>query len=154
MNTAIRGGALLACIAMSALWPTPLTGQDVTLIVRLVNGKNGKPITDENLNVWVNDATDSQLFRPDRDGVIKLRVASNDVLSFAANIQVTCHPYSSDEHSVRKYPVSEILAHGISDENLCSKKSELRRGQVSSCSTSAPVRYWNGGGFSGPRQRI
>jgi hypothetical protein len=34
---------------MSALWPTPLTGQDVTLIVRLVNGKNGKPITDENL---------------------------------------------------------------------------------------------------------
>jgi hypothetical protein len=122
MHKANQARALLICIAMSALWPTPLLGEDVTVTVRLVNGKNGKPITDENLNVWVNDATGSQLFRPDRDGIIKLRVGSNDVLSFASNIQVTCHTYSRDEHSIRKYRVSEILALGISDENLCSKK--------------------------------
>jgi hypothetical protein len=94
----------------------------VSVDVRLVNGKNGKAITDENLNVWLNDAKDAQLFRPDRDGVIKLRVSGSDVLSFASNIDVTCHPYSSDEHTLRKYRVSEILAHGISDENLCSRK--------------------------------
>ena len=116
---------------MSAFWRTPLNGQEVAVSVRLVNGENGKPITDENLNVWINDAKDSQFFRPDRDGVIKLRVANNDVLSFASNIQVTCHPYSSDEHSLRKYRVNEILAHGISDENLCSKKIrvEARAGE-------------------------
>ena len=144
MNTAIRGG----------VWPTPLTGQDVTITVRLVNGKNGKPITDENLNVWVNDATGAQLFRPDRDGVIKLRVASNDVLSFASNIQVTCHPYSRDERSVRKYPVSEILAHGISDENLCSKKIRVEARVGEFVFYERPVRYWNGGSFSGVRQRV
>ena len=100
----------------------PLFGQDVTVRIRLINGKNGKPITDENLNVWVNDAKGSQLFRPDHDGIIDLRVARMDVLSFASNIEVTCHPYSKDERSQRKYRVSEILEHGISDENLCNRK--------------------------------
>jgi hypothetical protein len=116
---------------LSALWPSPLAGQDLTINVHLVNGKNGKAITDENLNVWVNNANGSQLFRPDGTGVIRLRVADNDVLSFASNIYVTCDPYAKDEHSLRKYPVSEILAHGISDENLCSKKIrvEARAGE-------------------------
>ncbi len=125
--TALR--VLLACVGVSALWPSLLTGQDVTVNVRLVNGRNGKPITDENLNVWVNDAKGSQLFRPDGDGVIKLRVTGIDVLSFASNIQVTCHPYNKEEHSLRKYLVSEILAHGISDENLCSKRIRVEAGK-------------------------
>jgi hypothetical protein len=98
-----------------------LSGQDVTVKIRLVNGKNGKPITDENLNVWFNEEKGSRLFRPDADGIITLRVADNDVLSFAGNIEVTCHPYSRDEHSQRTYRVSEMLAHGISDENLCNR---------------------------------
>lgn len=122
MTRAIQLGVLLACIALSAVWPGRLFGQDVTVRVRLINGKNGKPITDENLNVWVNDAKDSQLFRPDHDGIINLRVARTDVLSFASNIDVTCHPYGKDEHSKRKYRVGEILDHGISDDNRCSKK--------------------------------
>jgi hypothetical protein len=119
MNRAIQVGALVTFIALSM---TPLIGQDVTVTVRLVNGKSGKPITDENLNVWVNDAKDSQLFRPDRDGILTLRVGSDDVLSFASNVEVTCHPYRKDEHSLRRYQVSEILAHGVADENSCSKK--------------------------------
>ena len=96
MNRAIQVGALLIFIGVS---PMPLIGQNVTVTVRLVNGKNGKPVTDENLNVWVNDAKSSQLFRPDGDGIIKLRVGSGDVLSFASNVEVTCHPYRKDEHS-------------------------------------------------------
>lgn len=122
MNGAMRAGVLLTCLATIPLWPRPLVIQDVTVTVRLVNGKNGKAVTDENLNVWVNSEKDSQLFRPDHNGIIKLRVANNDVLAFASNIQVTCHPYSRDERSIRRYDVSEILAHGLSDENLCSKK--------------------------------
>jgi len=113
---------------MAFACPTLLLGQrqNVTIIVRLVNGKNGKPVTDENLNVWINNATDSELFRPDPDGVIKLSVSSNDVLSFASNIQVTCHPYSKEEHSLRKYQVSEILERGITDQNLCGDKVHAR----------------------------
>lgn len=122
MNSAIQTGFLLTCVAMNGFWPTPPTAEDVTVNVRLINGKNGKPITDEKLDVWVNDAKDSQLFRPDGNGLIRLRVVSNDALSFAGNIEVTCHPYSRDEHAQRTFSVNQILAHGISDENLCSKK--------------------------------
>ena len=122
MTRAIQRVVLLACVALSAVSPSCLFGQDVNVRVRLINGKNGKPITDENLNVWVNDARGSQLFRSDHDGIINLGVAGTDFLSFASNIYVTCHPYGKDEHSLRKYRVSEILDHGISDGNLCSKK--------------------------------
>jgi hypothetical protein len=122
MNGAIRAGALLCCVAARAFWPTPVNGQDATVTVRLINGRSGKPVIDENLNVWINSATSSQLFRPNADGAINLQVASGDVLSFASNVQITCHPYSKDEHSLRKYAVGEILAHGISDENFCSKR--------------------------------
>lgn len=131
MTTAIRAGLLLTCVLRCAICATTLHGQSVTVNIRLVNGKNGKPITDENLNVWVNDAKGSQLFRPSEDGIIKLQVANGDVLSFASNLQVTCHPYNKDERSLRRYSVSEILMHGISDENSCSKKIrvEARKGE-------------------------
>jgi hypothetical protein len=46
---------LVTCIVVIVLWPSLLFGQDATIIVRLVNGKNGKPITDENLNVFINN---------------------------------------------------------------------------------------------------
>lgn len=112
----IQAGALLAFVAIGALCPISLHAQEVPITnggsvlgwpisVRLVNGENGKPITDEKLNVFINNATDSQLFRPDERGIIKLTVTINDVLSFASNIQVSCHPNCRDKHSPRKYVV-------------------------------------------------
>ncbi|MHB1960480.1 MAG: hypothetical protein ACYCO5_15820 [Acidobacteriaceae bacterium] len=122
MRKTFHPGTLIAFMALISFWTPLLRGQGAVVTVRLVNGKSGKPVTDENLNVWIDNSTDSQLFRPDRDGVIKLSVPSNGALSFASNIQVTCHPYSKDEHLLRKYQVSEILEHGIADQNLCSTK--------------------------------
>jgi hypothetical protein len=49
-------------------------------------------------------------------------VDRNAAVSFASNIQVTCHAYGPNERQQRQYRVSEILDHGISDENMCSKK--------------------------------
>ncbi len=52
-------------------------------------------------------------------------------VSFASNVEVTSHPYTSNERQLRQYRVSEILDHGASDENLCSTKIrvELRAGE-------------------------
>ncbi len=110
---------LLCSAALTA--QSPQTGQ-VTITVRLVNGKNGHLITDENLNVWIDSSRDAGNFRVDRNGMIRLAVDRDAVVSFASNIQVTCHPYGPKEHQMRRYSVNEILDHGISDENLCSKK--------------------------------
>ena len=80
-NRAIQARILVAFVAVGALCPTSLHAQEAPITngdsvlgwpisIRLVNGKNGKPITDENLNVFINNATDSQLFRPDERGII------------------------------------------------------------------------------------
>ncbi len=143
-NRAIQARILVAFVAVGALCPTSLHAQEAPITngdsvlgwpisIRLVNGKNGKPITDEKLNVFINNATDSQLFRPDERGIIKLTVTINDVLSFASNIQVSCHPYGSDEHSRRKYPVREILEprhdrnHGVVSYSAHEHHSETAR---------------------------
>ncbi len=100
-------------------------------MIRLVNGKNGKPITDENLNVFLNGSSFAESHRADKNGVIRLTVDRNATVSFASNIEVTCHPYTPHERQQRQYRVGEILDHGISDENLCSKKIrvEARAGE-------------------------
>jgi hypothetical protein len=105
-----------------------LLGQNVTIRVRLVNGKTGKPIDGENLKVWFNDSNQSNrlhLLRSDLHGVIKLSVSSDDSLSFASSFAssgfVTCHLYSKEEHYLRRYQVTEILEHGITDYNECSR---------------------------------
>jgi hypothetical protein len=99
-----------------------LSAEDFTITVRLVNGGNGKPITDENLNVFLNGSGFAENYRADKNGTIRLTADHNATVSFASNIDVTCHPYAPGERRQRQYRVSEILDHGISDENLCSKK--------------------------------
>lgn len=125
MAAAVQRTVLLAFVALSALWPMPLNGQSVPITIRLVNGKNGRPISDENLNVWFNENKDSHLFRPDANGIITLQLGSSDVLSLAGNIDVSCHPYNRGEHSLRRYSVSEILKRGVTDENLCNRKIQV-----------------------------
>jgi hypothetical protein len=114
--------AALAYFLVLFVWSPMLSAEDVTITVRLVNGRNGKPITDENLNVFLNGSGFAENYRADKNGTIRLTVDRNATASFASNIDVTCHPYTSNERQQKQYRVSEILDHGISDENLCSKK--------------------------------
>ena len=112
-------------------WSPMLCAEDVTITLRLVNGRNGKPITDENLNVFLNGSGFAESYRADKNGTIRLTVDHNATVSFASNIDVTCHPYTPNERQQRLYRVSEILDHGISDENSCSRKIrvEARAGE-------------------------
>jgi hypothetical protein len=116
--------AVVACCLLFAVLSPTLSAEDVTITIRLVNGKNGKSITDENLNVFLNGSGFAANYRADTNGTIRLTVDRNATLNFASNIDVTCHPYSPNEGK-RQYRVSEILDHGISDENLCSKKTRV-----------------------------
>jgi hypothetical protein len=49
--------------------------QETTITVRLLNGKNGKPITDRNFNVWIGD-TGNVLHDTDSQREIKLDVTN------------------------------------------------------------------------------
>src|ERR1035437_1428322 len=116
---------------VAALLSLSLKAEQVTITVRLVNGKNGHPIADENLNVFLNGSGFAEYHRADKDGTIRLTVDRKDTVAFASNVQVTCHPYAPNETRPRQYKVSDILDHGVSDENLCSKRVrvEARHGE-------------------------
>ena len=114
--------ALLTCFMFLSIWCPSLPAEDITITIRLVNGRNGKPITDENPNVFLNGSGFARNYKADKNGTISLAVDRNATISFAGNIEVSCHPYTPSERQMRWYRASEILDHGISDENLCSKK--------------------------------
>jgi hypothetical protein len=119
----INAKKLIGCILLAATCPASLVAEDVVLTIRLINGKNGKPITDENLNVFRNGSHFAENFRADHNGVIRLSIDRDAVVAFQSNIQVTCHPYGpNDGTSLREYRVREILTTGLSDKNMCSKK--------------------------------
>ena len=108
-----------------AAWSSYATAQDVAVTIRLVNGKNGKPITDENLNIFRNQTHLAENFKADQMGLIKLTIDRNALISFGSNIEVTCHKFTEAErsqHQLQQYKVSDILQHGITDTNTCSKK--------------------------------
>jgi hypothetical protein len=107
---------LLMCMSPAAV------SQDVDVRIRLINGKNGKPITDENLNIFRNGSGFAENAKPDRNGVITLRIERSAVFGVGSNIQVTCHPYKPNEKEVRTYSVGKVLSDGIVDLNTCSKK--------------------------------
>src|ERR1022692_1748350 len=110
---------LLACFASAA------TAEDVVITIRLVNGKNGKPIKDENLNIFRDQPHFAEKFRADSNGIIKLTIDHNALVSFASNIQINCHRTTEAEtsrHELQQYKISDIAEHGISDTNTCSKK--------------------------------
>jgi hypothetical protein len=117
--------ATMLIIASAAIASPRLLGEDVVITIRLINGKNGKPITDEDLNIFRNRSRFAENFRADRNGVIRLTIDHNAVVSFESNIQVACHKVTEAEtstHEPQRYTVSDIVEHGISDTNGCSKK--------------------------------
>ena len=106
-----------------------LAAQDVVITIRLINGKNGKPIKDEDLNIFRNQPHFAENHRADQNGLIKLTIDHDALLSFASNIQVTCHQQTDAEmslHELQQYKVSDIAEHGISDTNTCSKKIRVK----------------------------
>jgi len=70
---------------------TTLRAEDVSITIRLLNGRNGKPITDENLNVFRNGSGFAKNYTAGQAGTIRVMVDRNATVSFASNIEVTCH---------------------------------------------------------------
>jgi hypothetical protein len=117
---------VIALFLLASVCSASLEAEEVEITIRLINGKNGKPITDENLNVFLAGSGFAKNYRADSNGLIKLHIDRGDSLEFSSNIQVTCHPYNGNDdggrHLHRQFHVSDIIDHGVSDQNLCSKK--------------------------------
>jgi len=101
--------------------PTVPQGQQI--VIRFVNGTNGKPIKDKGVNIWSGSA---KLFWRDTDskGRIILDIDSSQPRELGVGPDYVFDCRSSGDANINlartlKYPLDEIVAKGIVGENLC-----------------------------------
>lgn len=92
------------------------------VLVRVVDGRNGRPISGEKLQLWFNSQSGSAMsISTDTRGVAKVDAPPGAALLLSANLYVDCR-YSKRTGPERpSYPVSDILRSGVLAANTCGK---------------------------------
>ena len=117
----MKNRLLAGIVLLSACYALKGEAQLVEIHIKVINGRNGKPIKDEKLNVWRSaDQRGSEIMNTDKNGVITLEADKASSIRIASNIYVTCHPYSAGDKE-RLYAVEKIFNDGLADLNECSK---------------------------------
>jgi hypothetical protein len=99
--------------------------QQSKIVIRLLNGKNGHPIGDSTVNVWLGNEISASQMIPDAKDEIGLDLAGVEprTLRVAPNMRLDCR--STNGHSPPgdqiPYSLDEILSKGIVGENVCGK---------------------------------
>ena len=135
MNTAraCRFALLLAVTASS------LSAEVIR--IHVVDGRNGKTITNEQVQVWVNIQKGTALnLVPGPDGIAVLDVAAGSSIDVEANYYVDCRPFQKGAPRPT-YSVDEINHYGLATKNTCGKLgSEARRGEL--LFFVRPIHWW------------
>ena len=114
------------------LFASTLIGDAQVLRVQILNGKNGKPVANEHVNLFRTGnfgdlAGDRNVrgFKTDADGVITTSDISPDIHSFL--VSVDWHRQCNENEKVNRiaFSLPEILSKGVLSENSC--KAKLRR---------------------------
>jgi hypothetical protein len=118
-----KRGTLTRFALLCALLIVPCVShaQTAEIHIRIVNGKNGRPIKNETLRVWTTrDHIDADLWPTDANGAVLLKVDGNAQIAVDANLYATCRTLPQNQQpSQLLYSVAEVLGKGISTENTC-----------------------------------
>lgn len=123
------GVRLPLLLGLSLFLVAGCTGQTIT--VRLLNGKNGKPITDREFNIWLGDRG-NVLRNTDSNGEIKMYIAdvTPRTIRVLPDFRFDCRSKQDFGRGDRiEYSLDEILSRGVVSQNLCgSAESRLYPG--------------------------
>lgn len=118
-----KRGTLTQLALLCALLTMPCVShaQTAEIHIRIVNGKNGRPIKNETLRVWTTrDHVDADLWPTDATGSVLLKVDGNAQIALDENLNASCRTLPANQQSFQLlYSVAEILNKGISTENTC-----------------------------------
>ncbi len=111
--------------------------------IHVVDGRNGKTIPDEHVQVWVNGRTGSaQSLVPGPDGIAELEVPEGASLDVESNYYKDCRPFQKGAPRPT-YSADEIRKDGVAARNTCGKVgSEARRGEL--LFFVRPIHGWEG----------
>jgi hypothetical protein len=125
-----------------------------TIEIKLIDGRNGHPIANSCVNVWVgNEQKDALAIPTDNDGVARLRLTDSDaeintqnrwkqcgafgvinpVVRFESSVTINagyvlCQPQGTDYSwlALKNFPTKEILTEGVVTPNACGKHTAQR----------------------------
>jgi len=107
-----------------------------TIHLRILNGRNGHPISNDRVLVWVDTRKESTLFYPeqvstfDSDGQGELYVGAAKTIQIGSMDYFDCRPYRKDAPRPA-YSVAEILSSGVATANRCGRlRVEARPGEI------------------------
>jgi hypothetical protein len=108
---------LLATVLCSA--------QQSRIVIRMLNGKNGHPIGDASVNVWLGNEVSALQKIPDANDEIGLDLAGVEprIIRVMPNMRMDCRSSNGHSPDGEKIPYSldEILSKGIVGANVCGK---------------------------------
>ena len=92
------------------------------ITIRVIDGRNGHPISDEKLQLWFNTQSGGALsISTDKKGVAMVDAPLTASLLLSTNLYIDCR-YSKKAGTERPaYPVSDILRSGVLAANTCEK---------------------------------
>ena len=143
--------ALLLMLLSTCFWGTVAHAQG--LRIKLVNGRNGHPIADSCVNVWVGNARKEAMAIPtDKDGVAGLHLTESDgeidvhnrwkacgdfgvinpVVKYSDSFRVNagyvlCQRRRPDQSwlSIEAFSTQEVLRSGVVTDNACGRANAL-----------------------------
>ena len=110
--------ALLCAILIA---PCVASAQTAEIHIRIVNGKNGRPIKNETLRVWTTrNHINADLWPTDATGEVLLKVDGNAQIALDENLNASCRTLPANQQASQfLYSVAEILNKGIATDNTC-----------------------------------
>jgi hypothetical protein len=116
-------------LSLLVVCPTQQTGASSgTIILRMLNGKTGKPIKHDLTNIWLGDAATFSLVQTNSKGEITINIGN--VQPFEIRVlpgnHVDCRSIDSEKGGrLVRYSIEEISSKGVAGENLCGKAGVL-----------------------------
>ena len=96
--------------------------------IRVVDGRNGHPITDEKLQLWFDRQSGGAMsIATDKQGVAKVDAPAGSALILSANIYTNCWYSKQTGPKQPTYSVSSIVRSGVSGANTCGTVKVLPR---------------------------
>jgi hypothetical protein len=120
-NFGMRLSLVVALLLPLLIVPCVSHAQAVEIHIRIINGKNGRPIKTETLRVWITrNHIDADLWPTDATGSVLLKVDGAAQIALDENLNAGCRTLPANQQpSQFLYSVAEILNKGISTENTC-----------------------------------
>lgn len=111
------------CLAQNS----PVTSGTTTVTVRLLNGRNGKPIKDDTPNIWVGNAArpNNPLTNSHGDVLVQIDVPQpQETIRVLSNWYADCRFEGDRDDGMHvNYSLDEVLRKGVVSENVCGKRS-------------------------------